>query len=297
MGFIKLDGKFNENWYLIDAQMFGMKKNATIYIIENKGSRLMIDTTTPALMMRKIIKKIKRLGLYPIQKLLLTHSHWDHIEGVQKLKSYMSGNEIEIFASELAIDNLENPFSMNQEYGVNIEAIDNVIPLKDGDIIDLNGLELEILNLFGHSNDLIGILDRKNRLIFTGDAVLNKYEPETLLPVFLSHEFNETQLINTFKKLKRMNYEIELNTICLSHFGAWNDDDFDKIIKEMEVVHHKTKQAIKIWYNENPSIDYITSKYHETFIPYSKIFPEDKMMSLKLSIEWLVEGLKFSGFI
>jgi glyoxylase-like metal-dependent hydrolase (beta-lactamase superfamily II) len=75
MVFIKSEGKFNNNTYLIDSQMFGMKGNATIYIIENKDSRLMIDTTTPGLMVRKIILKIKELGLYPIQKILLTHTH------------------------------------------------------------------------------------------------------------------------------------------------------------------------------------------------------------------------------
>jgi len=57
MVFINSDGRFNENWFLIDAQMFGMKGNAAIYIIENNGTRMMIDTTTPAPAMRKILNK------------------------------------------------------------------------------------------------------------------------------------------------------------------------------------------------------------------------------------------------
>ncbi|MFX0072642.1 MAG: MBL fold metallo-hydrolase [Candidatus Hermodarchaeota archaeon] len=294
MGFIKSEGKFNENWYLLDAQMFGMKGNAAIYIIENKGSRLMVDTTTPSSAMRKILKKIKELGLYPIHKLLLTHSHWDHIESVAKLKSNMKSYEIEVLASEYAIDNLENPQKMNQEYDVNIEPIENVIPLKEGNAIDLEGLELEIYNLFGHSHDLIGFLDRKNKIIFAGDAVINKYDYDTFLPVFLSNEFDELELKKTFAKIKKIK---EANSISLSHFGVWTEGDFNKILEEMEDFHFKTKESLVQWYNENSSLDYITSKYRETFIPNSTIFTKENLLGLKLAIRWLLDGLKKSGFI
>lgn len=297
MVFINSEGKFNDNWFLLDAQMFGMKGNAAIYIIENNGNRMMIDTTTPSHMIRKILNKIKELGLYPIHKLLLTHGHWDHIDGVGKLKKLMKETEFEVLASENAVFNLEHPEAMNKEYEVSIDPIENVLPLKEGDIIDLNGLELEILNFFGHSQDLIGILDKKNKNIFSGDAVINKYDQDTFLPVFLSHEFDESELYKTFEKLRKITIEAKLNSICLSHFGVWTDEGFNQILNEMEDLHHKTKESIKQWYNENPSIEYIASKYHETFIPNSKIHTKENLLGLQLVMEWLVESLKISGFI
>ena len=299
MGFIKSEGKFNNNSFLIDAQMFGMRGNATIYIIENGGTRMMIDTTTPALMIRRIVNKIKELGLYPIHKLLLTHSHWDHIEGVGKLKNLMKDNEIEVLASQNAIYNLKHPEKLNKEYEINIEPLDNVLPLIEGDIIDLNGLELEIINLFGHSQDLIAILDRENKNIIVGDAIINKYDKNTFLPVFLSLEFDELELINTFKKLRKLkeNLKENLNSISLSHFGVWTNEDFNQILKEMEELHYKTKNSIVQWYKENPSLDYITLKYYDSYIPNSKLFTKEKLLGLKLAMKWLVEGLKITGFL
>jgi len=295
MVFINSEGKFNYNSFLIDAQMFGMKGNAAIYIIENNGIRIMIDTTTPALMIRKIVAKIKELGLYPIHKLLLTHAHWDHIDGIGKLKTLMKETDIEVLASENAIENLKYPKQLNEEYEVKIEPIEDVSPLKEGDIIDLNGLELEIFNFFGHTQDLIAVLDKKNKNIFSGDAVINKYDPETFLPVFLSHEFNEIELCKTFEKLRNM--KDDLSSICLSHFGVWADKDFNKILEVMEDVHFKTRDAIIHWHKENSSLDYIASKYYEKFIPNSTYFTKQNLMGLKLAMQWLVEGLQISGFL
>ncbi|MHA1725094.1 MAG: MBL fold metallo-hydrolase [Promethearchaeota archaeon] len=82
--FVRSEGKINENWYLIDAEMFGIKGNASIYIIENAGKRLMIDTTTPPLSARKILTKLKIMGLYPIHEIFLSHSHWDHVDAIKK---------------------------------------------------------------------------------------------------------------------------------------------------------------------------------------------------------------------
>jgi len=51
------------------------------------------------------------------------------------------------------------------------------------------------------------------------------------------------------------------------------------------------------WYNENPEVEYITSKYHETFTPNSTIHTKENMIGLELVISWLIDGLKISGFI
>jgi len=108
-------------------------------------------------------------------------------------------------------------------------------------------------------------------------------------------EFSEEETIKTFEKLR--NLKDELNSISLNHFGVWTDEGFNQILNEMEELHHKTKESIKQWYIENPSIDYIASKYHETFIPNSTIHTKENLLGLQLVLEWLVEGLKISGFI
>lgn len=43
-------------------------------------------------------------------------------------------------------------------------------PVREGDLVDLGGRTLEILSIPGHTPGGIAILDRENRLLFTGDS-------------------------------------------------------------------------------------------------------------------------------
>jgi len=204
-------------------------------------------------------------------------------------------NEIEIYASENAIENLKNPGKMNDVFNMKVDPIEGVIPLKEGDIIDLNGLELEIINFFGHTMDSIAILDRKNKNVFPGDAILDRYSRDTFIPAFVPPDFHEDELLKTFQKLRDL--KDELNSISLAHYGVRTNEDFDKILEEMEELHFKTKNAIIEWYLENQELEYITKKYHDTFIPNSTIHKEGYLLGLELMMSWAVEALKLSGFI
>lgn len=294
MVFINSEGKFNENSYLIDDMIFRLPGQLSLYVIENKGMRMMIDVGEE-LVARKIYKKLKDFGLYPIHKILLTHSHFDHVQAVGKLKKLMNEWDIEVLASENAINNLKMPDKMNDYFKYKVDPIENVTPLKEGDIVDLNGLNLEVLNFFGHTQDSIAIFDKKNKNIFAGDAIIDKIDPHTIMPEFVPPDFNEFEYLKTLKRLRNM--KDELNSISLGHFGVWKDEDFTKIIENTENFHFDAKESIIKWYNENPSLDFIALKYHEKFIPESKIHTKENIAGLKFEIEWFVDGLKFMGLI
>jgi len=294
MTFINSEGKFNENTYLLDAELFKMKYNLAIYIIEHDDTRLMIDTPSE-LMVRRFIKKLKNFNLYPIHKIILTHSHFDHVQGVEKLKKLIQETDIEVYASKEALKNLKNPEIMNEDYGYRVPPIEDVNPLSEGDFINLGGLKLQILNFFGHTQDSIAILDKSNKNIFVGDAIIDKFDPFTPIPEFVPPDFVESEYLKTIHRLKSL--KKELNSICLAHFGAWTGNDFIKIVDEVEQFHFDAKNSIIRWYNENPSLEYIAKKYHEKFTPKSTIHTKENIHSLELLLEWLIEGLKRMGEI
>ena len=233
---------------------------------------------------------MKEFGIFPIQKILLTHSHWDHMQGVGELIKMMEGVDVEVLASEKAIENLKDPRYMNDPFDVPAKPVEDVTPLTEGDLIDLNGLTLRVINLFGHTMDSIAVLDEKNKNIFVGDAIKRK-DYDTFSPLFMPPDFNEFELLNTFKKLRDM--ENELNSLSLSHYGIWTNEDCHKLLADMEPLHHKTKESIIKWYNENPAVEYLASKYIETFIPNST----KTLEQMENSMAWLIKGLKISGFI
>lgn len=296
MTVIDIEGKFNENSYLIDTKLMNVEKSLAHYVVENDGMRLMIDIGISSIPARKMIKRMKDMGIFPIHKIILTHSHWDHMQGVEIIKKLMKETDIEILASEKALNSLRNPNTMNDVFKngffkFHLTPTDDVIPLKEGDIIDLNGLKLEIFNFFGHTPDCIAVFDEKNKNIFVGDAIINTVGNKPFLPPFLPPAFNEEALLITYQKLR--NLKGKLNSISLGHFGVLTDNDFNKIVDEMEDFYFKVKELIIKWYHENPSIESIASKYLESIHPN----PNVPVELFKMPVGWLVKGLKMSSFI
>jgi glyoxylase-like metal-dependent hydrolase (beta-lactamase superfamily II) len=294
MVIIDVEGKLNDNTYLFDGKFLNSPHFLSVYIIENNGMRLMIDTPSESYV-RKFLKKLQELGLYPIHKIILTHSHCDHISGAARVRRMIKDVDVEILASENAIDNLRTPEKMNDAFGIKVTPVENVIPLKEGDIINLNGLKLEVFNLFGHTMDSIGILDKNNKNLFPGDSTMIRFDNETFFPMYFPPDFHESEQLKAYQKLK--NIRDEYDSISLPHFGTWKDDGMDKLLNEMEDLYFKSKEAFMEWYKEKHSIEDITLKYHDTFIPNSKIVTKENIMGFKLFIGWLIDSLKISGFI
>ncbi|MHA1669593.1 MAG: MBL fold metallo-hydrolase [Promethearchaeota archaeon] len=290
---INPEGKFSNNYYLIDGMPMGVPKLLSIYIIENEGMRLMIDVGD-ALKARANIKKLKDFGLYPIHKIVLSHSHWDHAQGLTKLVKLMKDLDVDILASENAIDNLRHPNKIVEGLGDHtvFPFEGEITPLKEGDIIDLNGLELEVMNFFGHTMDSIALFDRLNRNIFMGDAVSMRLNEDAYYIPLMPPDFHEEELLKSFNKLRSMRNS--LISISLAHFGVWKDNHFEQILDEMEDLYFKVKSLLIDWYNENPSINIITKKYCKNLMSNSKIWNETIFEFL---VDDMINGLKLSGFI
>lgn len=48
-----------------------------------------------------------------------------------------------------------------------------LLPVKEGDVFDLGGRSLEVLHIPGHTPGSIALIDRENRILFSGDSVQN----------------------------------------------------------------------------------------------------------------------------
>ena len=115
------------------------------------------------------------------------------------------------------------------------------------------------------------------------------------MPEFVPLDFDESEYFKTLNKLKNM--EDKLDSISLAHFGVWNGKDLTNIIENTKDFHLDAKQSISKWYNENPSLEYITLKYHEKFIPESKIHTRENIHGLEFELRWFIDGLKTMGII
>jgi len=290
----KADRRVNDNTYLFDGMLLNIPRFLGVYIIENEGMRVMIDTPAD-FYVRKFLKQLQELDLYPIHKIVITHSHFDHMGGAAKIKRMIKNVDVEVLASVNGLDNLKNPERMNDVFGFNPTPVDNATGLKEGDIIDVNGLKLEVLDLSGHTMDCIGILDKKNRTLFPSDISMIRWDHDTFIPTNFPPDFHESEFLKSLQKIKERRDEYDL--LSVPHYGAWKGDDKDKLLDHIEDLYFKSKEAFVEWYKDNLSIDDIVLNYCEKFIPNSKKITKENSMNLKMVFEWLIESLKISGFI
>ena len=141
--------------YLIDDA-----GESTCYLIEGQTHAMLIDTANGQEDLRAIVEGLTSLPVIVVN----THGHGDHIFG----NVYF--DEAWIHPADMALADMFMGYAREEleKHGL------KPCPLKAlsiGQIFDLGGLELEVVPLDGHTPGSIGLLDRKDRILFTGDGV------------------------------------------------------------------------------------------------------------------------------
>lgn len=163
------------------------------YLIEGDDRALLFDTGNG---IGDIYALIKRLTEKPIV-VLNSHSHFDHVGGnhafqrIYGLKtSFGKNRELGVahkdIAEEVSNDALCRPlpkYVSAQAHTGKPYKITNYI--EDGHIFELGERSLEVIQVPGHTPDALALIDRENRLLWTGDTFypgpIWLYAPETSL--------------------------------------------------------------------------------------------------------------------
>ncbi len=282
------EGKINPDTKLIDIKMFAVPNITAIYLIES-GKKCLIDagTHTEA---RKIFRQLKELNAFPPDIIVLTHSHWDHCQAIPFLsqRAKKEGKVIQIYASEKAIPNLRDQ-SYNEVFGTgpfnNIDQ--DIIPLKEGDKIDLGGIMLKIFDTPGHISDHIAILDEKNKNLFVGDILGDKVSDNIFVPPFMPPYWDEEAYFNSINKLKKIDY----NTVSLAHFGYIKGEEAQNIFDESLENYKKWWIIFEENIEKIDDIPYLIENILPSLIPRRVIerFPERLVEAICF---WLSEGFK-----
>lgn len=106
---------------------------------------------------------------HDVQKILLTHGHFDHITGVHKL--------VELTGAEIYMDAEESCFptdgTLNLSASMSLPPIESFQPnvlLQDGDTISLGSLTIQVLHTPGHTRG--GCCYLVGDALFSGDTVM-----------------------------------------------------------------------------------------------------------------------------
>jgi glyoxylase-like metal-dependent hydrolase (beta-lactamase superfamily II) len=274
---IRQQGRINESTVLIDIGMYGVAGAAAVYLIEG-DKKCLIDGGTRSEAYR-LIKILRKLGAFPPDMIIVTHSHYDHTQGIPILQREAAkiGKRIGILASKQAIPLLQDQ-SWNEVLDAGpYEGIKNVTPLKENDTVDLGKIKLRIYEVPGHSKDHIAIMDEEHRNIFIGDAIGDKVADRTFLPPFMPPFWDPDAFLSTINKLKQIDYD----TLCLSHFGYIYGDEAKHILDEALQVCQAWWQVFDKNSDKLVDIDYLLETIMREINPG---VPDMKLLSLKLRV-------------
>ena len=283
----------SENISMLDFELLGVKRIGALYLIKGDKTCLVDSGTRESA--KKIIKGLDSVKSFPPDFIILTHSHWDHTQGVPTFcrEAEKRGKNISVMASEKAISNLNDQswnsvFDKKHKY----ENVIGVKPLKEGQIIDLGGIELEVLDFSGHCADDIALYDKKNKSIFLGDSLGYKFEQNLFFPPFMPPFWDKDGFYSAAEKLKQIDYE----KIYLAHYGCLAG-------KEAQEFPNDAVAALETWWNvfvdsnKKGKLDDITY-LRETIVKEANIvMPEIEIAktSMRIMLSLIDTGRKIIG--
>ena len=174
------------------------------YLIVGAKQALLFDTGLGLVPIRPVVEQLTTLPITVIN----SHTHYDHVGGnaefdhvlamdIPYTRANMAGFPHAALATEVEAAAFCHGAPAELDTATfHTRAWKSSGVVKNGDVIDLGGRAIEVLHVPGHTPDAVALVDRANKLLFTGDTYYDGpiwlYLPETSLD---DYEASMTKLV------------------------------------------------------------------------------------------------------
>jgi glyoxylase-like metal-dependent hydrolase (beta-lactamase superfamily II) len=248
-------GKITDHlWYL------GLEE-AGVYVLEGKDGFILINGGL-SYILPHVLEQMKTFGIdaKKIRKFLILHSHFDHVGIVPYFKR--AWPEIEILASEPAWKIFVMPKAieiMNAYSKISAKQVGAEDALKaydldwrddmtgksvnEGDVIDLGGVALNILDTPGHTNCSISAYEPAMKALFASDGGGIPFRESS----FPSMNTNTIQFLESLEKLK----SLPVSYLCADHYGYVTAEEAGRFIDLTLVEGRRWKAELEDCYRKH----------------------------------------------
>jgi glyoxylase-like metal-dependent hydrolase (beta-lactamase superfamily II) len=169
------------------------------YLVVGDKQGVLIDT---GFAMGNIQQYAQTLTDKPVRAAANTHGHFDHTGGNGWFeRAHMGARALEI---------AKTPYP--SKAALNYPLVYLVTIVGDGDIIDLGGRSLEVFEIPAHAPSSIAFLDRKERILFSGDEV-----DKGVMLYWMQDEPQPTVEQHALNMEKLLQHRKEFDFICAGH--------------------------------------------------------------------------------
>lgn len=143
------------------------EENSFCYVDDETKHGFLIDPGAEA---ERLLEIIRREG-WTIEKILLTHGHFDHTGAVDALRTALG---VPVYAHENADAYLLDPCMNLSAFCVGNWVVENAEKFRNDDVILLEAnpvFSLRVIHTPGHTTDSVVFYSEKDRLAFVGDTI------------------------------------------------------------------------------------------------------------------------------
>ena len=163
--------------------------NCYLLIDENTGLGALIDCPCYS---EVLVDLLKSKELKKLKYIILTHGHYDHILGLDKIKE-MTNAEVLIHKDDAACLT-DSKRSLAMFTGNTQVSVEPDVILNDNDVINLGGLKIKVIHTPGHTVGSCSF--QVDNAVFTGDTLFYLTVGRTDLPTG-----DYIKIISSIKKL------------------------------------------------------------------------------------------------
>ena len=152
--------------------IYGINYDSNIYVINGEKPSI-IDTGT-GLHHKRVINEIKKyIDIKKINQIILTHEHFDHTGGIEKLKNDTS-EDVKIISHKKAATKIEKGEShFAKMLGAEMNCITVDIKLEEGDKIQIGDKQWNVLSTPGHTPGSISLYEETSKSLISGDTIFS----------------------------------------------------------------------------------------------------------------------------
>ncbi len=246
---ISISGKVTDRILLLG------RNESSVYILKGKDEYALVGGG----MVHIVPDMLEQLKTYNIEeekisRIFILHAHFDHCGVVPffkkrwpRAKITASAKAKELLAAPKVIEGIE---AMNQALldkhgcrkkaetlGLSFSGIEVEEVLKDGDVLSLGDLRLEVLEVPGHSSCSIAIWVPQEKAMFASDAGGIPYGDD----VFTAANSNFDQYQKSLNRMAAYNIEVHL----AEHYGARIGEDGRNYLKKSIADAQKTRKIFE----------------------------------------------------
>lgn len=246
--------KLSDDVYMIDANGWGVEKSTSVLAVVGKETAIV--ETADRNSAPRILDTLKNLKIdaNTVKYIIPTHRHTDHAGGAAPLAKALP--EATVYGHQYTVDVIRNPAKMNQavvdmfgEFAVPMEPLEDESRfsiVRGGEVIELgNDLAIEFIHTPGHTSDHISLYERKNKIMYCGDAAgIFNFRSRAIIPSTLPPSFKFKPYVSSLEKM--MDYE--LNAVTFAHFGTVTGREANMILRSsIETVEEWMEVAGEAW--------------------------------------------------